>query len=334
VRGYLIALSVVAGVIIPASTALAALPQHPAAGAGSIGIRLLDGPSNAQAGLARTYIVGQLAPGAKLQRQVEIDNTTSSTQDVAVYAAGAGLRAGRFSFASNRTQNEPSSWTSLSRDTLRLLPGKSALDTLTVKVPKDAASGERYAVVWAQVSAPAAAGGGVVLVNRVGVREYLTIGPGGGSRANFAIGSPTTMRSANGAAVVVAAVRNSGKRTLDISGTLTLADGPGGLQAGPFPVELGASLAPGDSEPAIARLTRSLPRGPWRAVMRLRSGALQRAAAGTITLPRVPGVTTPPISSSSSAGTRFPITFDDALVALLAVTLAAVALVAVRRQRI
>ena len=48
-----------------------------------------------------------------------------------------------------------------------------------IDVPVDASAGERYAVVWAEVSAPASAAGGVTLVNRVGVRVYLSVAPGG-----------------------------------------------------------------------------------------------------------------------------------------------------------
>ena len=49
-----------------------------------------------------------------------------------------------------------------------------------------------------------------------------------------------------------------------MTGTLTLTGGPGGLTAGPFPVALGTTLAPGDSAPVTATLDQQLPdgRGP------------------------------------------------------------------------
>jgi hypothetical protein len=167
-----------------------------------------------------------------------------------------------------------------------LPPGRKTVETVTVAVPQGASSGERYAVIWAEVSAPAPAGGGVTLVNRVGVRMYLAIGPGGAPQSNFVIRALAAKRSATGERIVVARVHNSGQRTLDITGDLTLSKGPGGLRAGPIPVKLGTPLAPGESQQVNVRLDAQLPRGPWRAQMRLRSGSIQRVAEASITFPR------------------------------------------------
>jgi hypothetical protein len=331
VRGRLIGVSVLAGIIVPASTALAALPHRPTAGSGSIGIRLVDVPADSRDPLARSFIVDRLGPGTTIRRRVEISNSTRSTADVAVYPAAASLRRGRFGFAPGHSRNELSSWTSVSRDVLRLPPGTKALETLTINVPKDASSGERYAVIWAEVSAPAPAGGGVTLVNRVGIRMYLSIGPGGAPPSNFVIGSLTAERAATGEPLVVAKIHNSGQRTLDISGTLTLSNGPGGLRAGPFPVKLGTALAPNDSEPATVRLDKRLPRGPWLVHMRLRTGLIQRVAVATVRFPRHAGAAKPPIAKVAPAESRHLILVVLILLVLLAV--AALALLFSRRMR-
>jgi hypothetical protein len=287
VRGHLIALSLLAGIIVPASSALAALSHQAMADSGGIGIRIVDVPAVSRNDpLARLYIVNRVAPGTSIRRRVEISNSTPSNAAVAVYAAAASIRQGRFAFAPSHSRNELSSWTSVSRGVLRLPPDTKASATVTIHVPKDATSGERYAVIWAELSAPGAATGGVTLVNRVGIRMYLSIGPGGAPPSDFIIGSLTAKRSAAGEPLVVARIRNRGKRTLDISGSLTLSVGPGGVRAGPFPVKLGAPLAPGDSKPVTVRLDKRLPRGPWRAKMRLRSRLIQRVAVATITFPR------------------------------------------------
>ena len=284
----LIALSLLAGFIVPGSSALAA-------GTGGIGVRLLDVPADSRDDpLAGSYIVDRLAPGTSTRRRVEIVNSTRSTVDVAVYAAAAGLRRGRFGFAPGHSRNELSGWTSVSRDVLRLAANTKAFDTVTINVPEDASSGERYAVVWAEVSAHAPAAGGVTLVNRVGVRMYLSIGPGGAPPSNFAISSLTAERSQAGEPLVLAIVHNTGRRTLDIRGNLTLAKGPGGLRAGPFPVNLESALAPGDSESVTLRLDKRLPRGPWQAHIGLRSGFVQRTAVATITFPALAGPAQPP----------------------------------------
>jgi hypothetical protein len=193
-----------------------------------------------------------------------------------------------------------------------LPPGTNAFETVTIKVPKLASSGERYAVVWAEVSAPTSAARGVKLVNRVGVRMYVSIGPGGAPSANFAIGALSAKRLATGVPLVVASVYNSGGRTLDINGTLTLSNGPGGLRAGPFVVTLGATLAPGHSEPATVALDKRLPRGPWRVHLRLTSGFIVRSAAATITFP-------PAAAASRRSRSNNSILVVSALLALLAV---------------
>ena len=284
-RRRLIALLLVSGIIIPASSALAGLSDQPTADSGGIGIRIIDVPADSRNDpLAFSYIVNRLAPGKSIQRRIEVSNDTRSTAAVAVYAAGASLRHGEFAFAPNHNKNELSSSTSLSQGVLRLQPGTRAFETVTIRVPKDASSGERYGVVWAEVSTSGS--GGVKLANRVGIRMYLSVGPGGAPPSNFVIRSLTARRSASGQPLVVARIHNSGRRTIAISGNLTLSNGPGGVRAGPFPVKLIVPLTPGSSRSVTVRLDKRLPRGPWRAEMRLRGRLLQRVAVATITFPR------------------------------------------------
>jgi hypothetical protein len=275
------------------------MPNQQIAGPGSIGIRLVDVPEDSRDDpQARVFIVERVAPGTSIRRRVEVINTTRSTVNIAVYSAAASLRRGRFGLAPGRTRNELSSWTRVSQGVLRLAPGTKTFETVTINVPKHASPGKRYAVIWAQASARAPAAGGVTLVNRVGVRMYVTVGKGGAPPANFAVSRLTAKRSANGVPLVVARVHNSGGRALQISGNLTLSQGLGGVRAGPFSVQLGTVLAAGDSEAVTVRLDKRLARGPWRAHMRLRSGLIQRVAVATITFPARAGTAKPPGGSS------------------------------------
>jgi hypothetical protein len=224
----LIALTVLAGIIVPASSALAASP-------GSIGIRLVKGSVDSRNDpRAGSYIIHRLAPGAGVRRRVEITNNTRSTADVAVYPAAAALRRGNFAFAAGHGRNELSSWTSVSRGVLHMAPGTKAFETVTIDVPADASSGKQYAVIWAEVSTPAPPAGGVTLINRVGIRMYVTIGPGGAEPSNFVIGALTAERSETGEPRVVAVVRNTGGRRLALTGDLTLARAQAGFAAGRF----------------------------------------------------------------------------------------------------
>jgi hypothetical protein len=320
-RGRLIGVLAVAGIILPAGAALAA-------SSGSIGIRLVAVPGVAPAdSRARSYIVDRVAPGTSVERRVEISNTTASAAPVTVYPAAAGLHRGTFTFASGHSRNELSRWTWLKLSVFRLAPGTKAFVPVTINVPTNASAGERYAVIWAEVSTRPPAAGGVRLVNRVGVRMYVSVGGGGTPPAKFAIGRLIAKRSATGRPLVVAKIRNSGRRTLDITGTLTLSKGPGGLRAGPFPVKLGINLAPGRSEQATARLDKRLPRGPWRAQLRLRSGVVHRVLAATITFPRrQAGDPAPSAAKAPSSGSRGLILLVAGVLGILLAASAAVAL--------
>jgi hypothetical protein len=192
---------------------------------GGIGVRLVADTSSSPADpLGLAYIVERIAPGRRVIRQVEISNTTEVTADIVVFPAAASIVQDKLSFAPGRTENPLSSWTTVTQSVLRLAPGATTLDGVTINVPKSASSGERYAVLWAEVSAPSPARSGVRLVNRVGVRMYVSVGKGGMPAAEFSVGSLAAGRSASGVPTVAATVHNLGQGALDITGELTLSD--------------------------------------------------------------------------------------------------------------
>jgi hypothetical protein len=288
-----------AGTLVSTSIASAA-PPSPASTVGSVGIRLVALPGTSPSDpLGSSYIVDRLPPGASLSRSVEIDNHTHSTADVSVYPASASIVRGDLTFAAGHAGNELSSWTSVGDHLLRLAPGSEVFDTLTIRVPMTASPGERYAVLWAEVSAHPATGG-VTLVNRVGIRIYLSVGPGGGPQSSFTIGPLTTGRSTSGEPLVRADVRNSGQNTIEIGGNLVLSDGPDGLRAGPFATPHGMIISPSASRPIIVQLDSGLPRGPWRADLSLTTGLLQHSAAATITFPPSGAAKPPPAEGYST----------------------------------
>ena len=202
------------------------------------------------------------------------------------------MTRGHFAFAPGHRANELSHWTSVSRGNLLLKSRGSGHETVTVRVPKGASAGQRFAVVWAQVAQPATVTGGLTLVNRVGLRIYLSVGRGAARPANFAI-SALHATSKAGRPLVLATVHNSGQRTLTITGGLTLSAGPVGLRAGPFPLANAVAMPPGTSEIVELALYPALPRGPWHAQLRLRSGPIERKAEATITFPRSSAISAP-----------------------------------------
>lgn len=117
------------------------------------------------------------------------------------------------------------------------------------------------------------------------MRLYVDVGPGGEPRSDFEIGELVPSRTPQGKPIVHARVRNTGGRAVDLSGSLSLRDGPGGLNAGPFPVKLGTTIAPGKQGRARIELDQRLPDGPWTVELTIRSGRLERTVEAKLTFP-------------------------------------------------
>ncbi len=295
-RGVLATVVFAAAVGTPVSISRAApVARARAITAGSMGVQLLEVPPSAHGDpRARLYIIDHLHPGTTIHRRIEISNTTASDLHVVMYPAAAAISQGAFAAAAAHTPSELSTWTSVRPGASNVLPGGHAIATVAISVPRDAPPGEQYGVIWAETRSSAPAGGGITRVSRVGIRLYLSIGPGGGGgggggggapASKFTIDSLTGKRSPDGQPEVLASVHNTGGRALDMSGTLRLSSGPGGLSAGPFPANLGTTLAIGATEPITIMLDRQIPDGPWHAQVTLRSGLIERSARATINFP-------------------------------------------------
>ena len=275
------------------SAALATLVFLPGAGAAAlprtadsdtVGIQLLEAPSAKRADpRAKLYVIDNLRAGTTIRRSIGVTNHTNGPLRISLYASAATIRSGAFTPSDGRTQNELSSWISVAPTSVEVPAGAQAKAVVTIAVPKNATNGEQYAAVFAEP--PAAQGkNGVAQVNRVGIRVYLSVG-NGEPASDFTIQSMKAFRTDKGLPAVTAQVKNTGGRALDMSGSLRLTKGPGGLQAGPFPAKLGTTLGVGQTEPVSVFLDKALPNGPWTARLDLESGLIKRAATATITFP-------------------------------------------------
>ncbi|MCD7053773.1 DUF916 domain-containing protein [Rhodococcus sp. BH2-1] len=274
--------AVIAAVSVPAS-ALAAPDQ--ATPDGSIGVRLLDAPVALKDDpRALRYIVDNLPPGTTVTRHVMVSNDTGAPAQIDVYAGAARVADGTFALGEPGETNALSSWISVDRPTVDLADGEQAEVAVTIAVPQDAPEVEQYAVIWASHKAPAS--NGITNESRVGVRVYLSVGPGNGPPADFTISSLTPRRTADGLASVVASVTNTGGRAVDLSGTLNLSGGPGGLSAGPIDSAV-ATIAPGEDGEVVIAVPDSvaLPAGPWKADVELESGIIKHDTSATLTFP-------------------------------------------------
>lgn len=284
-------------------------------GPGGIGLRLVEAPIAAKDDpRARIYIVDHLASGTVIERRVEVSNSTTSDHQIALYPSAATIDDGVFIGAEGNTANDLSEWTTVTPGAVDIAAGDILTAVVKVTVPVDAAPGERYGVVWAEARSDPAAGG-VIQVSRVGIRLYVSVGPGAAPAPDFTVEALTPARSADGDPTVTATVRNTGGRALDVTGTLLLSNGPGGLNAGPFPAELNTTLAVGDMKNITIILDERLPAGPWDAVMALESGVTERLGKATITFPEAGDAAAVATSTDTTPGS--PIIAGTAVVVLV-----------------
>lgn len=225
-----------------------------------------------------------------------MQNNSAAAQSVRIYAGAARIQEGSFVGDNDPAVNELTTWTSVDRPQVELQPGESADVLVTIDVPAGASEAEQYAAVWAEVRSAPAEGTNVVQASRVGIRIYLSVGPGNGAPADFRITSLTASRDVQGNPQVSAVVSNTGGRALDITGELTLSKGPGGISAGPFGAQKAVTLLPERDGTVVTTLDPELPNGPWNAQLRLKSGLVEHEAAVSITFPDAgPGETVGPV---------------------------------------
>ncbi|MBK5306409.1 MAG: peptidase [Frankiaceae bacterium] len=292
-----LALLLVAGALAPATVAFAA------DGPGGVSISLAEAPTSRRADpRASIYIIDHVKPGTTITRKLLVTDKSTGPLNVALYSSAASIRDGEFFPAAGHEPNELSTWTTVSTPTISLQAGASQPITTTIAVPAKASAGERYGVVWAEIASSATTG--VKQVNRVGIRIYLSVGPGGEPPSDFTVDTLQANRLPDGTPVVYALVHNTGGRALDMSGSMRLTNGPGGLSAGPFTAKLGTTLGIKDTEPVTVLLDKALPAGPWLARIDLQSGLTKRAATATLTFPdagAAPAVTAAPVTLTQSA---------------------------------
>jgi LPXTG-motif cell wall-anchored protein len=276
------AIALASGLTAPPALAGSTPPPTRPVAAG-IGVRLDTVPQNERSdSVDRSYIVRYMRIGTSMRAVITVSNTTKSTQRISVYPAAAVVRHGIFTFLNGAAHNDLTTWTRLSTGQLLLKPDTQAPVTVTVAVPANAYRGQRYAVIWAQVISSK---GQITEVSRVGIRMYISVGPGGPPPPGFVIESMTAQRNAGGAPMVVARVRNTGGIALGVTGTLRLTHGPGGTTVGPLPLTDDATVGVGAAVPMEVILSRQVPLGPWMSVLSLNAGFQHRTVRVSLTFP-------------------------------------------------
>ncbi|MCX6471676.1 MAG: hypothetical protein NTW76_20515 [Corynebacteriales bacterium] len=296
-----------------------------------LGIRLLEAPlALAKDPRAQNYIVDNLPPGTTITRRFQVSNNTGAQRIVSLYPGAASIQeTGGFVLEDGRAQNELTSWMSVTPRTLTIPDGRAADATVRIAVPRTATETERYAVIWAETSGGTATRGGISTVSRVGIRTYLSVGPGNGPPAQFSIGQVTPGRSSSGAPQLTVQTTNTGKRALDPEGTITLTGGPGGISTGTVKGS-GGSVAPGGMGNVVFGFDSALPDGPWTANISITSGTVNRTGTSSVTFPAKGMSRSSPVDQSDGGGTSWWIWVGG--VALLVVVVGGGVIVFLRRR--
>jgi hypothetical protein len=262
----------------PAERAAAPLEQL------HFGVRLFDVPvDEANNPRALRYIIDALPAGTVIRRRILIINDERRTAHFTVYAGAAVITGGVFIGEAGHARNELTGWITVQHPSVTLGPLGSALDLVTIRVPRDATRGEHFGVVWAEQGQLTRPREHVAIreIARVGVRVYLAV-TNGVLPTKFAITSLTGRLTTSGQPLLVAQVTDTGGRAVDLTGQLRLTGGPGGTSAGPFAEQRMVTLAAGQSGDVAFALPRSLPAGPWVATVTLVSGLTTASARATI----------------------------------------------------
>lgn len=302
-----IMLAAAAGTLIPAAAAMAGVRSSPGPGMQRFGVRLVDVPvSEAHNPRGLRYIIDFLHSGTVIHRRIYIENLEAHPVTFGVYPDAAKITRGSFVGDAGRTRSELTRWVSLAHPTVKLAPHGHVMDMVTIRVPRDATRGEHYGVVWVQQVSRGRDSKGVTIreIARVGIRIYLAVGKGGAPPTRYAITSITGHLSPRGRRSVTAEVHDTGGRAIDVSGTVTLTNGPGGISATAIPLRQALTLAPGQSDRITFYPSRSLPLGSWLATVRLVSGITRVKASATISFSSGPATAAwvAPASVTGAAG--------------------------------
>jgi hypothetical protein len=330
IRRLVVAVFVAGALCAPATAALAQVPAPPP----GIGVKLLEGPADSLDNpRAHEYIIDHVAPGTTISRKIGFSNGNSQPADLTFYAAASEIHDGAFVPGAGHAANDLTSWTTFSPTSATVPPGQTVSVTVTIAVPVDATRGERYAAALAEHASAPAAGGGVASVSRVGIRIYLSVGPGGAPTTAFSIDSMTALRDADGNPLVSAHVHNTGERAIDLAGDLKLTNGPSSLSAGPFAVRTASTLKPGDSGTVTVALDRELPSGPWDARITLTSGVTSGSGTARLTFPIDNGASAAPTTVLRQDATQSPFRESAIAIAAAVILIVLILSVTVRRRR-
>ncbi len=215
----------------------------------------------------RAYVVRTVRPGEVFDDRLEALNLTNRPLDLSVEPVDATITADG-SFAPGATRSAEGGWVSVTPDRVRVPPRGRAPVGVRVQVPPDAEPGDHIAAVVVQHADPPRGEGNVTVVQRVGVRFYLTITNPDGSagRRSFELRSLRWTGKPK-ARTFEAEIANTGNLLVEPTGSMTVSRGDLRTSAD-LPV-LG-TVPPGVSRNLRISLPGTLDEGTYQARVDLR----------------------------------------------------------------
>lgn len=326
------AVAVLASALSWTGSAAPASAQSPPAQSGEFTLRPVR-PPNAPA-RDRSYVVRTVRAGTELADRLEAVNLTDAPLELTLTPVDATILADG-SFAPGTTAAGDGSWLTVSPTRVRVPARGASPVELRIKVPDDARHGDHIAAVVAQRAdgATSPGPGNVRLVQRVGVRTYLTVEPRPGEPADRRAFEFRDLRFVGGpeGRLFEADIANVGDLLIEPLGTLSITRG--GLGADTELPVLG-TVPPGESRSLKLSAPQRLEPGTYQAVVRLRDinggPEQQRSLSFTVGADNTVVTTTPP-DAEDDDGSGLPWWLP--LLALLALLLAALAAWLLRRRR-
>lgn len=241
-----------------------------------------DRPATAEA-RDRSYIVKAVAPGAELADRVLAVNLTDKPLDLEVAPADASITPEGV-FAPGTTATAVGSWITATPGQVRVPPHGTVPVDVRIRVPADAAAGDHIAAVVARKAGEPSGSGNVRVVQRVGVRVYLTVQPTDESSRRGALGRQFEFRSLRWAGdAFEAEVANTGDLLVEPLGTVDVRRGGLGATA---EVPVLGTVPPGESRTFRVSPPADLEPGTYDGTVRLHlvQGGDDQARTVTFTL--------------------------------------------------
>ncbi|AOX66286.1 hypothetical protein BJK06_11440 [Curtobacterium sp. BH-2-1-1] len=322
-----VAASIVWSVLVaPAGVAAAGTGSSPEPG---IGVQLLPGAEATDRSPTSRYIRDTLRPGQTVERTIRVTNASDTERAVSMTTTAAGITDGAFRI-DTAPRSELTDWIGLDPASVDVPARSSALVRVRIAVPPDATGGERYAVVWAATASERPDGTGLRMVSRVGVRSYVAVSGPAALRTAFRVSEPRVGPSGD-ERTVLADVRNTGERAVDLTGTLVLADGPAGAVLPSITGDRPRTLAPGQRAALTFTVPAAVAPGTWLARIAVTDGVTTERTAGSIALPSASPRAATRIDRAS--GSHPSVGLVPVLLVLLVLASATVTALALRRRR-